>query len=80
MYQSDLFLRLGLALAIGFLIGLERGWHERGEEEGHRAAGIRTFALIGLLGGIFGALAVNGDRIDLKMTADQTKSLKAMAK
>jgi uncharacterized membrane protein (DUF4010 family) len=52
----DLFQRLGLALAIGLLVGLERGWREREEEEGSRAAGIRTFALVGLLGGIWGAL------------------------
>ena len=63
MNHSELFLRLGLALAIGFLIGLERGWRERDEEEGHRAAGFRTFSLIGLLGGIFGALSLDGDRI-----------------
>ncbi len=55
MGREDLFLRLGLALAIGFLIGLERGWKARDEEEGQRTAGLRTFALIGLLGGIFGA-------------------------
>jgi uncharacterized membrane protein (DUF4010 family) len=54
--DTDLSLRLGLALAIGFLIGLERGWRERDEEEGQRTAGIRTFSLIGLLGGVFGAL------------------------
>jgi len=51
----DLFSRLGLALAIGLLIGLERGWRERDEKDGSRTAGIRTFALIGLLGGIWGA-------------------------
>jgi uncharacterized membrane protein (DUF4010 family) len=56
MDREDLFLRLGLALAIGFLIGLERGWKERGEKEGQRTAGLRTFSLIALLGGIFGAL------------------------
>lgn len=43
--------RLGLALAIGLIIGLERGWHEREEGEGERAAGLRTFGLAGLLGG-----------------------------
>ncbi len=48
---------LAAALALGLLIGLERGWQERGEEEGARVAGIRTFALIGLLGGVFGLLA-----------------------
>lgn len=29
MDTSDLAMRLGLALAIGFLVGLERGWRER---------------------------------------------------
>src|SRR5690242_17287355 len=56
MTREDLFLRLGLALAIGFLIGLERGWKDRDEKEGQRTAGLRTFTLIALLGGIFGAL------------------------
>lgn len=48
---------LGIALAIGLLVGLERGWKERERAEGRRVAGIRTFALIGLLGGIWGLLA-----------------------
>ena len=60
---NDLALRLALALAIGFIVGLERGWRERDEEEGHRTAGLRTFSLIGLLGGVLGALALGGDRI-----------------
>jgi uncharacterized membrane protein (DUF4010 family) len=62
METQELVLRLGLTLALGFVIGLERGWQERDEEEGHRAAGLRTFSLIGLLGGIFGALSLAGDR------------------
>ena len=56
METVELFQRLGLALAIGFLIGIERGWREREGPSGSRVAGIRTFALIGLLGGIWGAL------------------------
>jgi len=48
---------LGIALAVGLLIGLERGWQRRDQEEGTRVAGIRTFALVGLLGGIWGLLA-----------------------
>src|SRR5688572_5762096 len=56
MDRDDLLLRLGMALAIGFLIGLERGWKDRDEKEGQRTAGLRTFTLIALLGGIFGAL------------------------
>ena len=55
MDTAELFQRLGLALAIGLLIGLERGWRERDEESGARTAGIRTFTLIGFLGGISGA-------------------------
>ncbi len=49
--------RLALALAIGLLMGIERGWHERALPEGRRAAGIRTFGLIGLLGGFAALLA-----------------------
>jgi len=56
MDTAELFQRLGLALAIGLLIGLERGWRERDEASGSRTAGIRTFTLIGLLGGIWGAM------------------------
>ena len=43
-----------LAVAIGFLIGIERGWRLREEEPGGRVAGIRTFTLLGLLGGLAG--------------------------
>lgn len=63
MDHQELALRLGLALAIGFITGLERGWKERDEEEGGRTAGLRTFALIGLLGGVLGALSLGGDRL-----------------
>ncbi|WP_245337539.1 MgtC/SapB family protein [Shinella sp. HZN7] len=49
--------RLGLALAIGLLVGLERGWRERGEPARSRTAGIRTYGISGLLGGVFSALS-----------------------
>jgi len=49
--------RLTLALAIGFLIGVERGWRDRDIAEGGRTAGIRTYALTGLLGGLAGLLS-----------------------
>lgn len=48
---------LGLALSLGRLVGLERGWQERAAVEGSRIAGIRTFGLIGLLGGLWELLA-----------------------
>jgi uncharacterized membrane protein (DUF4010 family) len=54
--NDDLAFRLALALAIGLVVGVERGWRERKAEPGSRTAGVRTYALIGLLGGVFGAL------------------------
>jgi hypothetical protein len=48
----DAAARLGAALAVGLLVGLERGWQDRDRPEGGRVAGLRTFALIGLLGGL----------------------------
>ena len=48
---------LAAALAVGILIGLERGWHEREGVDGSRVAGLRTFALFGLLGGVLGVLS-----------------------
>lgn len=50
-------LRLGVALTIGLLVGLERGWEAREKQEGTRIAGIRTFGIIGLLGGATGLMA-----------------------
>jgi uncharacterized membrane protein (DUF4010 family) len=47
-------LRLLIALAIGLLIGLEREWRWRNGGESH--TGLRTFGLIGLLGGLAGLL------------------------
>lgn len=44
------------ALAVGLVIGLERGWQGRDLPEGGRVAGLRTFALTGLLGGVMGHL------------------------
>jgi len=55
--QQSLF-HLAIALAIGILIGAERHWRERDAPEGSRVAGIRTFALSGLLGGITAQLAL----------------------
>lgn len=49
--------RLAVALALGLLIGLERGWELRELPEGQRIAGLRTFGLISLLGGVTVMLA-----------------------
>lgn len=53
----NLLLPLAVSLAIGLLIGLERGWQERAAPEGSRIAGLRTFGLIGFLGGLWAVLA-----------------------
>ncbi len=53
----DEALRLTIALAIGLLVGAERGWKGRELGEGRRVAGLRTFGLTGLLGGAAGLLA-----------------------
>ncbi|MDD5578987.1 MAG: MgtC/SapB family protein [Methylobacter sp.] len=57
MAELENFKILGISLAIGLLIGLERGWRTRGRDEGMRVAGLRTYGLIGLLGGLWGILA-----------------------
>lgn len=49
-------LDLAAALLLGSVVGLERGWRERERAEGSRVAGLRTFSLLGLLGGILGIL------------------------
>ena len=36
--------RLGVALAIGLMLGLERGWELRELHTAQRTAGLRTFA------------------------------------
>ncbi len=55
--EDNLILRLGLSLVIGLVVGLERGWREREAPAGSRTAGIRTYGLCGLLGGVFAALS-----------------------
>ena len=60
---QELISRFGLALGIGLLFGLERGWRMRGEPPGGRTAGIRTFAISGILGGVVGATAQTIDGV-----------------
>ena len=58
--------RVGVALAVGLTIGLERGWKEREAPEGSRVAGWRTFGLIGFAGGLW-ALLANGSALVLAL-------------
>lgn len=63
MDGEALIRRLAVALAIGLLVGAERHWRERDASPGQRTAGVRTFALIGLTGGILGALALPAGQV-----------------
>jgi uncharacterized membrane protein (DUF4010 family) len=57
--QQDALVGLAVALAIGLLFGLERGWHGKQKQDSDRAAGVRTYGLIGLLGGVAGLLSTH---------------------
>jgi uncharacterized membrane protein (DUF4010 family) len=59
MEPDALSYRLGVALAIGLVVGAERHWRERDAEAGHRTAGLRTFGILGLFGGVTGTLAAS---------------------
>jgi len=54
--EFTIYFQLASALAIGLLIGTERGWKKRESEAGQRVAGVRTYGLIGLTGGAIGLL------------------------
>lgn len=56
MTELELAQRLGIAVAVGALVGAERHWRERGEDDGQRTAGLRTYTLVGMFGGVAGAL------------------------
>lgn len=52
MDQLALLQPLALSLALGLMVGLERGWQARAAPAGTRVAGFRTFGLLGLAGGL----------------------------
>ena len=56
MPDADSLTRLAVALAIGLMVGIERGWRTRETMPHSRAAGLRTFGLSGLMGGVCGLL------------------------
>jgi len=60
---ADEALRIGAAVAAGLLIGIERGWTQRGQRAGTRVAGVRTFTLLGLAGGLGGLLGAKGQTL-----------------
>ena len=60
MDESSLFLRFGVALAIGLLVGLQREYSYSNPDE-QLFGGIRTFSLMGLIGGV---AAMASDQLD----------------
>jgi uncharacterized membrane protein (DUF4010 family) len=65
--QLPMLTRLGVALTIGLMLGLERGWELRELHTAQRTAGLRTFGAIGLLGGVIAELA--GDHGQMPIAA-----------
>ena len=55
--DESLWHRLAVALGIGLIVGLERGWKTRDQHGGQRSAGVRTFAITALCGGLLAALS-----------------------
>lgn len=54
---QEMLQSLGVALGLGLLIGLERGWHDRAAPDGQRVAGVRTFGLLSLAGALSALLS-----------------------
>lgn len=49
MTETDLFFKLGISLAIGFLVGLQREFSFKNDSK-DRGAGIRTFPILAMIG------------------------------
>jgi uncharacterized membrane protein (DUF4010 family) len=60
---------LALSLAIGLMVGLQRGWQARDAPAGHRVAGFRTFGLLGFAGGLAALLPLAFGAILMTATA-----------
>lgn len=60
MTSTELALRLAIAALAGAVVGLERQWSGHADGPDARFAGIRTFTLLGLVGGLAGALHGGG--------------------
>ena len=56
----DIAVRLGMAGLTGLAVGIEREWSGHASGPRARFAGVRTFLLLGLVGGVSGAVALAG--------------------
>jgi len=57
---SESLVRLGVAALAGLAVGIEREWSGHASGPGARFAGVRTFFLLGLVGGVSGWLTSQG--------------------
>jgi uncharacterized membrane protein (DUF4010 family) len=60
----DAAIRLGVAALIGLAVGIEREWSGHAKGPAAHFAGLRTFLILGLAGGIAGLLSASGDRVE----------------
>jgi uncharacterized membrane protein (DUF4010 family) len=58
--DPDLLLGLGIAALIGLVIGIERQWSGHASGPHARFAGVRTFFMLGLIGGLAGVFLREG--------------------
>ncbi len=58
MTELEIAARLGVASLAGLAVGVEREWSGHATGPGARFAGVRTFFLLGLLGGLAGVLGI----------------------
>lgn len=56
-FSESSIVLLAIALSLGLLIGVERGFKYRDQKEGSRVAGLRTYGLISLLGAVSAMLS-----------------------
>lgn len=60
---------IALGLALGLLVGVQRGWAQRMAADGTRFAGVRTFGLLGLAGAMAGHLAQAAEGVAMLVMA-----------
>jgi uncharacterized membrane protein (DUF4010 family) len=60
MNELDIAIRVGIAGLAGFAVGVEREWSGHATGPAARFAGVRTFFLLGVVGGIAGWLSDSG--------------------
>jgi uncharacterized membrane protein (DUF4010 family) len=72
-------LAVGTALACGLLIGIERGWKLKEQKPGERVAGVRTFSMLGLVGGIAGVIGLRGQPMVAAALAAGTVAMMVIA-